>query len=119
MATIPQHAAVKQKPDAGAQPGAVPMARARAVTPRSILLSLILLPINAYWVVQMEVVRYSAHPTTISLFFNLIFIILVLTLLNRWVESRAPRLAMTRAELLFIYAVLAIGSCLCGHDMFQ
>jgi hypothetical protein len=91
----------------------------KAVTWRSALAALILLPINAYWVVQMEVVRYSAHPTTISLFFNLIFIILVLTLLNRLVERYAPRLAMTRPELLFIYAVLAIGSCLTGHDMFQ
>src|ERR1051326_1273102 len=58
-------------------------ARNKAVTWRSVLLCLILLPINAYWVVQMEVVRYSAHPTTISLFFNTIFILLCLTLINR------------------------------------
>ena len=45
----------------------------RAVTWRSVLLALLLLPINAYWVVQMEVVRYSAHPTTISLLFNTVF----------------------------------------------
>ncbi len=91
----------------------------RAVTIRSVVTSIILLPINAYWLVQMEVVRYSAHPTTVSLFFNLIFILLVLTVLNRLVASRFPRLSMSRAELLFIYSVLAIGSCLCGHDMFQ
>jgi len=93
--------------------------RVRAVTWRSVLAALVLLPLNAYWVVQMEVVRYSAHPTTISLFFNIVFILLVLTLANRLVASRAPRLALNRAELLFIYAVLAIGSCVCGHDMFQ
>lgn len=91
----------------------------KAVTWRSIAAALILLPINAYWVVQMEVVRYSAHPTTISLFFNLIFILLVLVLLNRAVGRRWPRAALTRGEMLFVYAVLAIGSCLCGHDMFQ
>ena len=93
--------------------GAQGLARGKAVTWRSVLAAFILLPINAYWVVQMEVVRYSAHPTTISLFFNLIFAILVLTLLNRIVERHLPRFALTRAELLFIYAVLAIGSCLC------
>lgn len=90
-----------------------------AVTARSVLVCLILLPINAYWVVQMEVVRYSAHPTTISLFFNIIFILLALTLVNRATERMLPRLALSRAELLFVYAVLAIGSCICGHDMFQ
>ncbi len=89
------------------------------MTWRSITASLILLPVNAYWVVQMEVVRYSAHPTTISLFFNLIFILLVVTLLNRAVARYFPIAALDRGELLFIYSVLAIGSCLCGHDMMQ
>src|SRR5438874_2069691 len=70
--------------------------RAKAVTWRSCLAALLLLPVNAYWVVQMEVVRYSAHPTTISHFFNIIFIILVLTLLNRLVYRFAPRAALTR-----------------------
>lgn len=91
----------------------------KAVTWRSVLLSLVLLPINAYWIVQMEQIRYSAHPTTISLFFNLIFILLVLTLLNRFIARVLPRVALNRGELLFIYAVLAIGSCVCSHDMFQ
>ena len=93
--------------------------RIQAVTPKSVVTALVLLPVNAYWVVQMEVVRYSAHPTTISLFFNLIFILLALTIVNRAVERRLPNMALSRAELLFVYAVLAIGSCLCGHDMFQ
>src|SRR3954449_8871143 len=71
----------------------------KAVTWRSVLLCLLLLPINAYWVVQMEVVRYSAHPTTISLFFNAIFILLCLTVLNRLVWKVAPRAALQRGEL--------------------
>src|SRR5438105_5207607 len=101
--------------------GPIPFARAKAVTWRSVLLCLLLLPINAYWVVQMEIVRYSAHPTTISLFFNIIFELLVLTLLNRLAQGFAPtrRLALNRAELMSVYSVLAAGSCLCGHDMFQ
>jgi len=121
MATLPRHATVKEQPvpEPGVQAAPAAMPRAKAVTWRSVLTALVLLPINAYWVVQMEVVRYSAHPTTISLFFNLIFILLVLTLLNRLVERYAPRLALARGELLFVYSVLAIGSCLCGHDMFQ
>lgn len=90
-----------------------------AVTWRSVILSIILLPINAYWVVQMEIVRYSAHPTTISLFFNIIFEILVLTLINRSVRRFFPKAAFNRAELLFVYTSLAIGSCITGHDTLQ
>jgi len=93
--------------------------RPRAVTLRALLLCIILLPINAYWVVQMEVVRYSAHPTTISLFFNAIFLLLVLTVGNRGIRKIAPKRALERGELLLIYSVICIGSCVCGHDMLQ
>ncbi len=98
---------------------AKPRAYTRAVTWRSVLICLILLPINAYWVVQMEVIRYSAHPTTISLFFNTVFILLCLTLINRAVGRYAPRWKLERGELLLVYSVLSIGSCVCGHDMLQ
>lgn len=91
----------------------------KAVTWRSILLCLLLLPINALWVVNMEVVRYSAHPTTISLLFNTIFFLLCLTLINRAIKRIAPRLALERGELLLIYSILCIGSCVSGHDMLE
>ena len=93
--------------------------RNKAVTWRSVLLCLLLLPINSFWVVQMEVVRYSAHPTTISLLFNTVFILLCLTLLNRWVARLNPRAALERGELLLVYSVLCIGSVVSGHDMLQ
>lgn len=95
------------------------MERPKAVTLRSVLLCLFLLPVNAYWVVQMEIVRYSAHPTTISLFFNTIFILLCLTLINRVVSRFFPRHALERGELLLVYTIMAIGSCVCGHDALQ
>ncbi len=98
---------------------ATPVTRSKAVTLRSVLLCLILLPINAYWVVQMEIVRYSAHPTTISLFFNTIFILLCLTLINRGVRRVAPRAALERGEMLLVYSILSIGSAVAGHDMLQ
>jgi hypothetical protein len=90
-----------------------------AVTWRAVLLGLLLIPLNSYWIVQMERVRYSAHPTTISLFFNLIFILFVLVVLNSLVARVFPRLMLRRGELLVIYAMLAIGSTLAAHDMYQ
>ena len=91
----------------------------KAVTWRSVLLCLLLLPFNALWVVNMEVVRYSAHPTTISLLFNTIFELFCLTMLNRVVMRYAPRMALGRGELLLIYSILCIGSCVSGHDMLE
>ncbi len=90
--------------------------RPRAVTFRSVLLSLLIIPINDWWQVQMEIVRYSAHPSTISLFFNTVFILLVLTVLNQGLKKLNSRLALERGELLLIYMCITIGSAVVGHD---
>ncbi len=108
---------VRETPPAPPAPLAPP--RPRSVTPRAVLLGMLLLPVNAYWVVMMENIRYSAHPTTISLLFNCIFILVVLTGLNGLVARAAPRFAFSQGELLLVYAMLCIGSCMAGHDFAQ
>ena len=102
-----------------AAPAVSPLRPQRAVTGRSISIALVLLPLNALWVVQMEMVRYSAHPTTVSLFFNTCFILLCLAALNRIAARTFPRLMLCRGEMLFVYSIICIGSCVCGHDFLQ
>jgi hypothetical protein len=77
------------------------------------------MPPNAYWVTQMEIVRYSGHPTTVSLFFNVIFILLVLLPLNELVKRIKSAWALTRQELLVVYVMLTVASTLTGHDLIQ
>lgn len=86
---------------------------------RAIILAVLLMPLNAYWVGYMESIKYSGHPTTYSLYFNTVFILLLLTWLNALVRRLSPRAALTQAELLVIYFVLGIGSSLVGHDQAQ
>ena len=93
---------------------AAPMA-----TGRAILLALILMPINAFWVVKMEVTRYAGHPTTISLFFNVIFWLTLLIGLNAVVRRFTPRFAFAPGELLTVYLMLALSSALAGHDTIE
>ena len=92
---------------------------ARGVTTRAVVFACLLLPLNAYWITQMAVVRYEGHPTTVSLFFNAVFILFVLVLLNSLAQRLAPRLAFHRNELLVIYLMVCIASALCGHDLVQ
>jgi len=93
--------------------------RANGFTTRAALLGVALIPINAYWVTMMEVVRYEGHPTTVSLFFNTVFLLALLTGLNGLVGRLHRRAALHRNELLVIYCMLCIASAVVGHDMIQ
>ncbi len=89
------------------------------VTPRAAAVALLLMPLNAYWVILMEVVRYAGHPTTISLFFNVVFILAVLIALNGLLSRIWPGAALSPGELLTVYIMLALASAIMGHDMIE
>ena len=89
------------------------------VTFRSVVIGLMLIPLNAMWLALSEIVWYSGEPTSISLFYNVIFLVFLLTLGNLVLGRLRPRWALTPQELLVVYTMLAIGSALVGHDMLQ
>jgi len=91
----------------------------KAITFRAVLLAFLLMPLNSWWVAYMEKVTYTGHPTTMSLFFNVVFTLLFLVLLNALLKRFAPRYMFTQGELMVIYTILALGSCMVGHDMYQ
>ena len=88
------------------------------VTVRAVVLALILTVINDYWIVQLEVVRYS-FATYAAPFYNCIFTLLVVTLANFAIRRRFPKLALSRVELLTIYIMVSISSSLCSHNMME
>ncbi|MCA1596313.1 MAG: hypothetical protein LC772_07800 [Chloroflexi bacterium] len=93
-----------------------PGRRGAGVTFRAVAIGTILIPPNAYWLVQMDMVRYSAHATTVSIFFNVIFLLLVLTLLNRLVYRFRPTWSLGQGELIVVYVMLSIASAICAPD---
>jgi len=86
---------------------------------RCILLGLLLIPANCYWIIQMEVMWYAGQPTTISLFQNVLLCLVGVTLVNGVVRRLAPRDALNPAELITIYTMLCMTTAMCGHDMLQ
>ena len=102
----------------------MPSALTRGVTFKSVILSLILIPINCYWIMYTEMVWWGLFPTTMSLFFNAVFFVFAITLLNLLVRRISRNMgrgqwALTHGELLVIYVMLCMASAIASHDHAQ
>jgi len=70
----------------------------RAITWRAVLLGLLAVVINTYWVTVVEVRWYSLDGSCLPIFITPVFILLVLILLNGVVQWLAPHHALTTTE---------------------
>ncbi len=87
---------------------------------RGFVVGAILLPINALWVLYMEHISgYGPIPSTISLFFNVAFILFFLVLANALLRRLRPRAALSQAELIVVYVMLTTCTSLAGLDGMQ
>ena len=88
------------------------------LTPKAFVIAMLLIPLNVFWIIQLEVVRYT-HPTLIHPLSNVIFIIFWLMVFSAVLGKLSNALRLTPAELLTIYVMLCIVSSLCSHDMME
>lgn len=93
--------------------------RRHVVSTRVIILGLLLIPLNCYWMAVMEVQWNSLDTTCVSLFFHVIFLLLMLTGLNALFGIRFPKTALTQAELMTVYIMLSIASAIMGRDSLE
>ncbi len=86
---------------------------------RAILLGVVLIPLNALWIHSMELVWDSGQPTMQSLFFNAVFVLLVLSGANLALRRWLPAWALDPRELVVVYAMVSLASAVVGHDFLQ
>jgi len=113
----PQDRPASTATDHSAQHSQIPSHQ--GVTLRVLLLSVPLIIVNNYWIMQTETIRYAGFPTTISLYYNVVFILLILMLVNLVLRRIAPRAALNHGELLVVYTILCLASSTAGHDAIQ
>ena len=89
------------------------------VTLRALFLGAILIPLNAYWVIQLEMVWGGTYPSTITLLMPAVFSISALIAVNFLLARFLPQSAFNQGELLTVYVMLAIGIALNGCDVLQ
>ena len=61
----------------------------------------------------------AGYPTTLSLFFNVIFFLFLITILNVLMQHTFQISGLNPSELLLIYTMLSVASAICGLDMMQ
>ena len=89
------------------------------VTWRGVLIGLLLIPLNSYWVIQMESIFMTGYPTLFTLLFNVVLTLLILIALNAPLKKLFPNLALKQSELFTVYIMLSQASALAGHSMIQ
>lgn len=90
----------------------------RGVTLRSVALAIILIIPNTYWSIQRGMI-WGGPPATLSLFYNVIFTIFVLTLLSHLLRKVSKRFSLDQSELLVIYIMLSLATAVGGFDTVQ
>lgn len=89
------------------------------MTFRALAIALLLIPLQTFWIVYMELVRGGIWPTVLSSLFTVIFLLFVVASGNRLVQRWRPRWALRDEELLSLYPLLAVGAALGGTDVGQ
>ena len=88
------------------------------LTFKALIVGVVLIFVNAYWI-MMGLKWDIAHPSMISLLYNAVFVLFVLTLLSLFLKKLSPKLALSRAELLTIYVMVCLTTSIGGHMCVQ
>lgn len=86
---------------------------------RPLLIGSVLTFVNCYWVVNAEALWFTVHMTVISLFFNSIFTLFIVLILNQFVKKLFPKSVLGNGELLMIYVMVNMGTAMSGHGFMQ
>ena len=92
--------------------------RMPGLTGRLLIISLAIVPLNSYFLLQMELVRYT-FPTWIVPLSNVIFFLAVIMIVNLLIRQITPRLALRHGELLVLYIMLSITTTMTAGDLLQ
>lgn len=89
--------------------------QATAVTRRAIVIGLLLVPLNVWWVIVAEL-RWYVVLTLNPIFVTPIFYLFCLVGANSLIRRFAPRLVFSAAEMVVIYVMLVVSCTIATHD---
>jgi len=93
--------------------------RPKGVTWRSVIIGLLLIPVNSFWIARSETGSTIFYSTTSSLFCNAVFTLFILTMLNESLKLWFKHGTLTQGELLTVYVMVSSASALSGESVGQ
>lgn len=90
----------------------------RGIRFRTVVLGMAVIPLNAYWITQFELNRWS-FPTYLVPYYNAVFCLAILAAVNGVVGRFWHRVWLRPFELLLIYLSATVISSLCSHNMME
>ncbi len=90
-----------------------------ALTLRAFIIGLLLIPLLVFWLEYTESIASGPDMAGMSLPMAVVFALLVLISLNLIVKRARPALALSQAELLYIYAMTSVAFWIGGLGMMQ
>lgn len=93
--------------------------RGAGITPRALILGVLLIPIMCFWNEYTEIVAQATDLAAMSLIIAVVFALFVLLLINRGLKQWLPRYAFTQAELMYIYVMQTVSIGISGIGMMQ
>lgn len=91
----------------------------KGVTWRSVTISLLLIPINSYWIARSETGSTIFYSTTSSLFCNAVFTLFIITIINDFSKLWFKSSSLSQGELLTVYILVSSASALSGESVGQ
>ncbi len=90
--------------------------RDEGVTWRILIICFLIAPLNAYFMAHLQGPRGLEGPTVVSLFYNVVFVLVIFRGMNALLTRWAPRVAFSPAELLSFFILLSVATCTSGQD---
>lgn len=89
------------------------------VTWRSVLIGLLLTPVNALWITVVEVHWYTLDGTCLPLMITPLFLLFMVVLGNMAWRHARPGRGLDQGELLVVYIMLVVSGVFSAHDTIQ
>lgn len=77
--------------------------RKQGLTPRALILGILLIPVMCFWNEYTEIVAQATDLAAMSLIIAVIFALFVLLLINSFLKRFFPSSALSQAELMYVY----------------